>query len=224
MVDIKEIKKWLENYDKAVEAANEKIAAYATSELKKTNAKIQKQFGAYQKELIRDLFKESVTEFYNAYTPSLYDREGNVGSREGGLYDLLDDDMFRIVGMDNGGIIEYNSQNGVYDLVTPVLLGREGVNIFNTVFKEGYHGGAKGNPDSNGYCYRFPDPYYTNWGDEAYPSDPPADIFEHKWISAEDGEMAVKFKELKDSEYADFADRVSDKYQSLIENAMTGGI
>lgn len=102
----------------------------------------------------KSMFNKAVRDFYHDYSPSLYKRNYS-------LYDLLQ--------------IEYGSDDvGMYmrtwyesDNITTYRKQSEGKDgLFNTVFLEGWHGGAKsgpGHPDIGTPYWRYPKPYYSTW-------------------------------------------------------------
>ena len=56
--------------------------------------------------------------------------------------------------------------------------------LYKTVFKEGWHGGAKHN---GGMFYRTPIPYFKYWGKEATRSSmSPYEKFKERWYKYED--------------------------------------
>lgn len=98
---------------------------------------------------LNEFYEISVLNFYNHYKPKFYQRRG-----DGSLYNL-----FRT--KRNGTKLDYwfepseiTSRTG-YD-------GEDG--LYKTVFKEGWHGGAK---HDSVMRYRTPVPYYIYWGKEA---------------------------------------------------------
>ena len=63
--------------------------------------------------------------------------------------------------------------------------GKDG--LYQTVFKEGYHGGASHNGKM---LYRTPYPYYTYWGSAAeQASISPLEDFRQRWYHYEDTEF-----------------------------------
>lgn len=127
-----------------------------------------KAYAVEQRELIKELFNESVTKFYNDYQPhGRNKRKGNTSSKTGGLYDLLalDDPT-------DGGLFE-SFEDDYMDLYDKANMhsarkGASGESLFETVFIEGYHGGAKGiAPGKEEMWGRHPNPgipYYRTYG------------------------------------------------------------
>lgn len=153
-----------------------------------------KEFGAYQASRIEALFHEAVQEFYDSYSPSMYQRQF-------GLFDLLD------MHMDEHGVIDYDS---VDDLIDPDKLhsDRSGGSLYDKVFVQGWHGGAEdgpGHPSPGTPYYRTPiqiertgEIFYPHWSRPAAKSTPPYQTFRQLLSSAEAGEMYAEFKAISD--------------------------
>lgn len=85
-----------------------------------------REFGEWQEQRIEQIFRSAVDRFYASYTPESY-------SRSGSLYDVFSPDR------NDTGMIILNPPG--YDELYDTSGMRE--DLFQTVFKEGYHGGAK---------------------------------------------------------------------------------
>lgn len=133
-----------------------------------------KEFSVYQKSKIESLFRESVKEFYDAYPALTYDRRGS-------LYNVLKMEE------DGSGQVGYESTRDLYD--TSAVVGRDGTNLFDRIFIQGYHGGG-GNPPR----YRIPYGLWYMWGDYATATTSPDEIFSEKLSKAESGEMFEMYK------------------------------
>ena len=127
-------------YQKYINILKEK----AKKEVKKAQDKsIEEFFKHVEKELIV-MYEETILDFYLDYTPKYY-------SRTGELYNLLHIRTGKryIEAAFNPSAITsrtgYSQENGLY----------------NTVFREGWHGGALHKEEM---LYRKPVPYYTSWG------------------------------------------------------------
>lgn len=100
----------------------------------------------------RNLMQES---FYDQYSPEFY------VNRNFSLKELLD-----ITLDDNGFVFEFDSSR-----ITPMRGGGDG--LYEQVFVQGYHGGARA-PDGV-MRYRTPYPIYVHWGRAASRSSSPRD-------------------------------------------------
>ena len=159
--------------------------------LPKLTAEVNKEFSDWQRYEVQQMFKESVDEFYHAYVPSVYPRQGNEGS--GGLYELLSSNV-----TGNDGLLVFNAPN--YDeLYDPSKMhpGRGGYDgLYQKVFVEGWHGGAEGiasekvakygaHPSPGTPYYRKPVPYYKRWGRPAVQTKSAYDIMKEKMNEAD---------------------------------------
>lgn len=131
---------WIDGIRKQIEEAKRQFDAEMADTFRKkiddANKAALEEFGEYQPKRIRELFKEAVEAWYGGYSPDLYERQGSGGS--GGLFDILN------ISYDESNPVEYEPVDLLYD--EDALTGRGGYNLFETVFKEGYHGGAKSGP------------------------------------------------------------------------------
>lgn len=114
----------------------ERAEAYAEKETKAAMKRADIEFGAYQQVRIREIFNTAVDSFYQSYSPSYYGRRNS-------LYDMLQlhtDDS----GMVISGLVEATDATdyrGLFDKTMPT--DRKGGSLFDIVFVEGWHGGAK---------------------------------------------------------------------------------
>lgn len=139
------MKKYIEKYwqtkiDKAINAAIPLVIKEVTADIEKI----------YQEKV--------VDEFYDGYDPMFYHRRRSLES------------LMEISSMGSG-------QNSVLKLSfnpSAMTLTHVGPNksysddtLYNTVFKEGFHGGASIGGTGRGYRYRTPYPFYSRWGSYA---------------------------------------------------------
>ena len=112
----------------------------------------------FQREVVEDVFYDAVTNFYDEYDPKRYIRKGNVSSKTGGLYDLLD------IKTDNNGFVMLTSGNALgnpnellnIDALKGHRLGAE--TLYEQVFVKGWHGGAPDNKRSPKMWGKHPKP------------------------------------------------------------------
>lgn len=166
-----------------------------------------KEFGIYQQQKITEIFKNAVAEFYSAYTPKSYDRTK-------GLYNVLD------LHTDEHGMV-ITGVNGYQDLFDASQMhgDRNGGDLFNKVFMEGWHGGAESIAESKADTWgthpaqgtphyrrpgfvRYPNSTkvkwhkYGKWGKAAVQTKAPYTIIEENLKAAEGAEIFEKFKEI----------------------------
>lgn len=181
----------------------------------------EKEFAQWQRTFLKEVFQDAITDFYSAHTPTKYSRRGDMGSRTGGLYDLyaLSDSNSETPLLDFDSSSLYNKAN--------MHQGRKGYNgLFELVFVEGYHGGARTiSPGKAKIWGKHPDgstPYwrrrgfvrvlgrmhdYGKWGRAAKKTTPPKDLvethLESKWPEMQDkyDELVKKYK---DDKFEDF--------------------
>ncbi len=190
------------------------------------------EFGEYQKEEITKIFNRAVEEFYNAYTPTTYDRQN-------GLYDLLD------IKTNDRGMVIANGPN--YDeLYNPDRLDSHrssADNLYQTVFQEGWHGGAKtiddgktdiwGRHPSPGVAYyrkpgwvKYPGNEkkewhrYGKWGRRAVRTEAPYYMISRELRAIEGTEMFAKFKEISNKHNEAAMQRVNAKIPQLMEEIL----
>ena len=113
--------------------------------------KLWEEFGEYQRAKITSLFRSAVGRFYDAYEPQKYVRTHS-------LYNLLQ------LPTDDRGLVEYGD---TMDLIDRSKIHRDrqgGDSLFDTVFMEGWHGGAKYiSPDKEDAWGKHPEPGIPYW-------------------------------------------------------------
>ncbi len=117
----------------------------------------------------KEIIDMAVNEFYGAYGPIYYDRNGELGS-------------FAYPQVIGGGQ-EFSFQLGAEFGDDYHRIGNQ--YIYNVVFRQGYHGGAKHN---GGYYWRTPIPYFTYWGRRAVKTTSPRDLIVMYWNAYITGE------------------------------------
>ena len=127
------------------------VAQSTKESTEQISEKVNQDFFTFIKnEGVEPLYKGVIDSFYNNYTPTVYDRSNS-------LYD-----MPQIVITENYLAIEFNENRmSVYR--------NGGTGLYDLVFKEGYHGGAKsgeGHPHP-GTPYWRTGFYYNQWGQPA---------------------------------------------------------
>lgn len=135
------LEKIMGNYEKSI--INE-----IKEKVDKETPKIEKKVLDLVENKLNDFYKISIINFYARYTPIIYERRYS-------LYNLFKTRR------------EGNSL--IYWFEPSEITSRDGYaredGLYTTVFKDGWHGGAK---DENGNMrYRRPIPYYTYWGRQA---------------------------------------------------------
>lgn len=200
-------------------------------ESKKTVKNMKRDVGQYKIQKFKSIFNDAVTDFYNAYTPSLYQRRGDTSSKTGGLYDVL-----RIRTDSEGTVVADN----YIDLFDPDLMhkDRKGNDLFNKVFMEGWHGGAedihshadiwgehpspktpyyrtggfvKWFSGSNRYVWRR----YGKWGHKAVRTKAPYVIFTSELDRAQSNEMKQEIGEIVQRDFEDLTKTMTQKIQQI---------
>ena len=193
-----------------ISATIEEMGSVVTEELQKYLRNVvketQNEYRSFQQQLIKDTFNDSISSFYGAYSPKKYKRHGNTSSHTGGLYDLINLDDGRDYQFFEDDYSDIYSEANMHD-------GRKGYNgLFELVFVEGYHGGAKSISGSKAKVWgSHPSPgtpywrrrgfvralrrwhNYGKWGSAAKQTTPPKDLV----IQGMDSvlpEMANEFK------------------------------
>ena len=155
------------------------------------------EFAKWQSEFLKDTFNKAITKFYSAYPgggaePKKYKRQGSMSSETGGLYDL-----FELSNVNDSGA-KLDFEDDYHDVYSEAKMhsGRKGYNgLFQLVFVEGYHGGARTiSPGKAKVWGKHPpgdDPYwrrrgfvrvlgrmhdYGKWGSPAAKSTPPKQL------------------------------------------------
>ena len=154
---------WLAEIQDKTKKMGKEITDFVVDNFNKRKPKIYKEFGVYQAQKVKELFNQAVDAFYNDYAPHDY-------SRTYGLYDLLD------IKYNSSGTVYMDSDNMYEDLYNPEGLSghrAEGRTLYQTVFAEGYHGGAAGiSSDKASVWGHHPSPgipYYRRAGMVTYP-------------------------------------------------------
>lgn len=219
MSTIEDVDKAIDEFYRKVDVFTKTLKVEAAKKIAPAKKAISIEFGLWQQEKVRDLFNDVVTTFYSSYTPSKYTRQGDVGSKTGGLYEILD------IQTDADGQVIGTAP--MYDeLYNPAKMHPNrsgGDNLYQTVFVEGYHGGASSigsNADVWGEHPSPGTPYwrtggfvkysdsgvrkyhkYGKWGRRAVRSASPRSLMGSAMLGAE-AEMDNKFYEIA-SKYND---------------------
>lgn len=129
----------------------------------------KKEFFPLQVENVKEIYREVISDFYNEISEN--DR---TYMPRGSLYRLFScTTNYKCLNMDFHPEL-FKSRTG--------YAGEDG--LYTTVFKEGWHGGARHN---GGMFYRTPIPYFTYWGKEATRSSmSPYEKFKERWYLYED--------------------------------------
>lgn len=175
----------------------------------------EKEFAVWQREELRKTFNQSISEFYEAYSPTDYQRQGHGSGSEGsgGLYDL-----FELSNVNDTGAKMY-FEDDYSDIYSEANMhsGRKGYDgLFQLVFVEGYHGGARGISGNKWKVWgKHPSPgtpywrrmafvraigayhRYGAWGYPAFKSTPPKELVQ-KNMSALHPEMDARYDETWD--------------------------
>lgn len=201
--------------------------------IKKENINlIMDEFSKKQQEYIERKFKDAVTQFYNNYDPEYYIRLGNKKSESGGLYDIVN------VGkaQDETGQVDF--ERGIDQVLDEdrAPMGRNGYDdIYEKVFKGGWHGGAEGinakaarvwgaHPDPGTPYYRKPGMVYLSglgrvwhkygrWGRKAVQDEmSPYDVF-RKQIEANEEKDSRKI-------FFDICDKRKEEKNKIVMGEM----
>lgn len=193
-----------DDIDKLIEDIRKKRMIFAEKALKLMGAETEKavqvaerEFGAYQQKRIKEIFEDAVTRFYDDYEPSMYDRKGNKQTKSHGLYDVLD-----MQTQGNGMVVYGDDYLGLFDR-SKMHTGRDrdtgpAADLFDKVFIEGWHGGAKGiSGEKEGIWGKHPhsgDGYYRTAGMITLPDSGKSVL--HKW-----GAWGKKAEQMETSPY-----------------------
>lgn len=220
-----------QDIDDVVDGAIKKLYTLAERTLELMNEEVDRamdeanhEFGMYQQAKITGIFRGAVGTFYDAYTPKYYK------DRKFGLYEILD------LKTDDAGMVISNDP-GYLDMFDPAKMHPDrsgGDSLFQTVFMEGYHGGAKNisgskldvwgsHPNPGTPYYRRPGKVtysngikkwhrYGRWGPAAIRTTAPYTMFAENLKVAEAGEIYDKFKEISDNHNSAAMEKV---YQSI---------
>jgi len=219
MVTIAEAIKRLEEFEKNQKLAASELLDELNRISSKAAKKVQSDFGEYQRQTMTNMFNMAVSEFYDAYDPKKYVRKGDVGGKRGGIYDILS------IQLEPDGTVLYEDDYAeVFDYSK--LVGRDGedVGLGETVFEEGWHGGAKSINESKAKkWHEHPEPgvpyyraggyvvdedtgtrywhRYGQWGKRATPSESPYNAFIRYMKPYDTGGFKRKHKEIWDKHF-----------------------
>lgn len=139
------IKKSIEANKKLAQLIGEEHARIARDVRNEVKDAIAKEYSTYQKQRVEAIVKQGITDFYNSYPDVKYKRLGDASTGDGGLYNLFSPQT-----TDDG--LYYSTEPLFADLYDPHQMASSNqellsdglkTSIFETVFEEGYHGGAK---------------------------------------------------------------------------------
>lgn len=181
-----QINKEIERVKKNFELFQKDLKHILDEESKRQNELAMREFSAIHAARVEELFKDSVTEWYDAYTPSKYRRRGNTSSGTGGLYEIFKTNV------NADGDFDYDSVESLYN-PNGMHKDRKGGDLYQKVFIQGWHGGGGWPPR-----YRLPYRKYYRWGSIAYKSEPADQIFRRSLDSVDD-ELFSIFKSISDS-------------------------
>ena len=147
----KNLEKIMGNYEK-------QIISNIKQKVENETPKIENKVLDLVENKLNEFYKISVMNFYADYPHPIYDRRGS-------LYNLFHTKR-------DGNTLRYWFEPS--EITSRTGYGGED-GLYTTVFKEGWHGGAK---HDGVMRYRTPIPYYTYWGKEAVRSQfSPYDMF-----------------------------------------------
>lgn len=203
--------------DRVITAAQNRVQKFTTD--------VYQEFGEYQREKISEIFNKAISTFYNAYQPTVYQRTHS-------LYDLLQ------LPIDDRGLVDFEDAMDLVDRtkIHPDRFG--GSSLFDTVFLEGWHGGAKTfSPDKSAVWGTHPDsgvPYYRTrgnvtypdtgitkrhrygkWGKMAFRSQSPYQLFSTQLQIDDDGVMYEKFREIADRHWESASQKIQDDVNAI---------
>lgn len=150
-------------YRKSLESIAKRWEVEASKAIDKAIDEFLPQF----KDGVEKVYKQSVENFYNSYSPHYYARSGD-------LYNLL----------------EVDTSNRSYNIILhdeklePSNDGISSSSLYDIVVEGGWHGGAPSGPNhpSPGTPYwRAPPPYYTHWYTPAAESTSIFESFQEKY-------------------------------------------
>jgi len=240
--DIREFESYAERVISGLYKILDRAKDIAEVEFEKEDKLGFAEFGALYKQKIENIYKKSVDDFYDAYTPKVYKRTHS-------LYDVLsvktDENGMVISGDDiyGFGLSESGAHNlglSFMDLFdeSKMVTGRGGQSLFDTVFIGGYHGGAADISTSKeavwGAHPQPGKPYYRRGGWVKYPGSTAKKWHRYgKWGraavktksiyqmmvvnlgAAESGEIFDDFKRIMDSHGDAAAKKVNDAIVEL---------
>lgn len=130
---VKNIDRYIEMDAEIVKAVSKHAPKIADEETINT----YKDYAKVEVKKYTEVFNRVVDAFYSDYTPLKYKRQGNININAGGLYDLLD------IQTDETGRVLL--QTSYKDILNPSNMhtDRHGGSLYETVFEQGWHGGAR---------------------------------------------------------------------------------
>lgn len=202
-----------------------KVIAAAQNRVQKFTMDVYQEFGEYQREKITEIFNNAIAAFYNAYQPITYQRTHS-------LYNLLQ------LPLDDRGLVDFEDAMDLIDK-TKIHPDRSGgTSLFDTVFLEGWHGGAKTissdksavwgthpNPGVPYYRTRgmvtYPDSgvtkshRYGKWGGVAFRSQSPYQLFNTQLQIDDDGVMYETFHEIANRHWESTSQKIQDDVAAI---------
>ena len=191
-----------------------RVAEAAKEMIPEIKNEIFREFGAYQQDQVGKMFRESIDEFYAAYSPAYYNRTYS-------LYDAIQYEP------DEYGIIDDQIDSDSLfssEYVTPFERGGGSQGLFDLVFMAGWHGGATGT-DKRGKSrdvptYRKPYGRYTMWGRTAVRSTSPQELAMKK-IRAAEGIMDNEFRRIGDRYTEILTERLSKRATEIANDVFS---
>ena len=154
---------WLSSYI-------EEITADTVKKIENAVDKAKAEFFPRQVKKVSEIYEDVIWDFYGDKSSRYYVPRGSLYN----LFDCKTDGECLIM---NFKPENFPSRTG--------YAGEDG--LYQTVFREGWHGGAKHN---GSLLYRTPYPYYTYWGSPAeHASISPLEDFRQRWYHYEDTEF-----------------------------------
>lgn len=132
--------------------------------LDKASKAVKIQGAELQKARIEDAWKIAVETYYNSYDPQSnggYDRQEDFGR----MMEIEDSGNGKLtISIDSGKLGAHRAEDDY---------------LYEYMFKEGYHGGAKPkNSEKGDFLWRSPNGFFTHWGKKAVRTEAPYDIFQ----------------------------------------------
>lgn len=227
MSDISDFGSYASRIQRGFDTLIDRVKDVAKEEFDKENKLAYKEFGEIQKEIIERIYRESVDTFYESYDPERYRRTKS-------LYNVLDIKLDADTGM---VISDDPTYEDLYD-ESKMVTGRGGQSLYQTVFVQGYHGGAAsisgakadvwGTHPSTGTPYyrrggwvKYPGTTgrkfhrYGKWGRQAVKTKSIYQMMIEDLGSAEAGEIFSEFKQCMDGHADIAAKRVNERIIDL---------
>ncbi len=177
-----------------------------------------RDFGIYQRQIIERLFRETVGEFYTDYEPTQYHRTH-------GLYDILDPQI------DSDGTVVMDEASGYSELYNADAMDGhrlESRRLYQTVFVEGYHGGAASvSGDKAGIWGHHPSPgrpYYRRWGMVTYPDGTTKGHRYGRWGSPAERAEVSPYSNMYSKAYNSKKTEMLSKLKELAQVSSTEGV